>query len=639
MTTDTDTTPVAAVPSPKTGITHTFLKAVQISGAEDSRINRFFVPVLLALGIVYTGLQILMGDPVLAIVSGVSVGLLIVLTAIKPLQLRVLGRPLDRSHAYYIALFWVYSLLWVQAYRQLAQLPQSGKQSETFYIFVLLFIAITFRTLVTLFGLTPLGNRLLISRLPLWEKILVATNEFIAAGLLAYVAGAQIAHAVQPQTFKLTVEPFYMGLMIALLILYYVLIQLMWIARWNRWLSRNQIWVRLARLLAPLAFITAMMLVARHFTRLSDSRTADLLGRADLDQMVLSLSPLILMMILTVVLLVYTGGQGLRQRFLPDQLTNALPERLKRFLSTVSDMDILLLCGAFATSIPLHAFLFDDASEGVLDVLRQQIANQNALIDSSEQALAVLFALPFYLLALFIMVLYAYALANPRVSSEERNSLVERLPIGAVIILIITLYLCAIPFSLVLVEGKLPQLSQESGRILAFDILIPLILLYVHYFLFIRFPYGRGQARWREQRSAQLERELKRTDQLIEEVQTRLVRTDDMWKRRHTLRATDDEKIDMLYAFIESNGARDHLNMERLRVLDERQQLTEISEAPVSLAIAQLPTRVVSVGIPLLLAFKVYEWAVVNDGLREIANNPNITVIEFFQTILQQAQF
>ena len=74
-------------------------------------------------------------------------------------------------------------------------------------------------------------------------------------------------------------------------------------------------------------------------------------------------------------------------------------------------------------------------------------------------------------------------------------------------------------------------------------------------------------------------------------------------------------------------------------MLDERQQLTEISEAPVSLAIAQLPTRVVSVGIPLLLAFKVYEWAVVNDGLREIANNPNITVIEFFQTILRQAQF
>jgi hypothetical protein len=381
------------------------------------------------------------------------------------------------------------------------------------------------------------------------------------------------------------------------------------------------------------------MLVVRHFTRLSDSRTADLLGQADLDQMVLSLSPLILMMILTVVLLVYTGGQGLRQRFLPDQLMDALPERLKKFLSTVSDMDILLLCGAFATSIPMHAFLFDDASTGVLDVLREQIANQNALIDSSEQALALLFAMPFYLLSLFIMVLYGYALANSRVSSEERNSLVERLPIGTVIILIITLYLCAIPFSLVLVEGELPQLSQESGRILAFDILIPLILLYAHYFIFIRFPYGRGQSRWREQRSAQLERELKRTDQLIEEIQTRLARTDDLWKRRHTLRATDDEKIDMLYAFIESNGARDHLNMERLRILDERQQLTEISEAPVSLAIAQLPTRVVSVGIPLLLAFKVYEWAVVNDGLREIVNNPNITVIEFFQTILRQTQF
>jgi len=638
MTTDTDTSPVVPVP-PKSGITHQLLQAVQISGADDSRFNRFFVPILIAIGVVYSGLQVLAGDAVLAAVSGASVVLLLLFTLFKPLQVHLLRRTLDRSHAYYIALFWVYSLLWVQSLRQVSHLPKAGKLSEPFYIFVLLFIAITFRTLVTLFGLTSLGNRILISRLPLWEKILIAINEFIAAGLLAYVVGAQIAHALQPDIFRVSVEPFYMGLLIALLILYYILIQMMWIARWNRWLSRNQIWVRLARLLAPLAFLSALMVVGRHFSQLSDTRTADLLGQANLDQTVLSLSPLILMLILTVVLLVYTGGQGLRQRFLPDQLVTALPERMRRFLSTTSDMDILLLCGAFATSIPLHAFLFDDASTGVLDVLRQQIANQNAIIDSSEQALAVIFALPFYILALVLMSLYAYALANPRLSSDERNNLVDRLPIGLVIILIIVLYLCAIPFSLVLVEGKLPQLSQESGRILAFDILIPLMILYAHYFLFIRIPYGRGQTRWRDQRGAQLERELKRTDQLIEEIQTRLVRTDDLWKRRHTLRATYDEKIDMLYGFIESNGARDHLNMERLRILDERQQLSEISESPVSLAIASLPTRIVSIGIPLLLAYKIYEWAVVNDGLREIVNNPNITVIEFFQTILKQAQF
>ena len=44
--------------------------------------------------------------------------------------------------------------------------------------------------------------------------------------------------------------------------------------------------------------------------------------------------------------------------------------------------------------------------------------------------------------------------------------------------LIITLYLFAIPFSQVLTEGRLPQLPQDLGRILLFNILIPLVLLY-----------------------------------------------------------------------------------------------------------------------------------------------------------------
>jgi hypothetical protein len=79
--------------------------------------------------------------------------------------------------------------------------------------------------------------------------------------------------------------------------------------------------------------------------------------------------------------------------------------------------------------------------------------------------------------------------------------------------------------------------------------------------------------------------------------------------------------------------------MQRLQLVAERQQLTEISETPISVTVARLPVRMVSIGIPLLLAIQVYQWAVVNNGLREIVNNPNLDVVDFFREILSQLQF
>ena len=52
-----------------------------------------------------------------------------------------------------------------------------------------------------------------------------------------------------------------------------------------------------------------------------------------------------------------------------------------------------------------------------------------------------------------------------------------------------------------------------------------------------------------------------------------------------------------------------------------------------------LPVRIFQFGIPLVLAFKIYEWAIVNDGLRQVASNPNIGVLEFFRTILENTNF
>jgi hypothetical protein len=618
-------------------ITHQFLQVVRLDN--DSRFVRIVVPLMLAIGILYSGVQLLAGDWIASSVSAFSVALLLLLVAFKPAETLILRREFDRSHAFYIGLFWVLSLISIWLLRQLAMLPTQGKGSEPYYMFLLLLIAVLFRIGLSLFALLPTGNDLFISKLPVWEQILVAFNEFIAASMLAFFAGSKLAQLLQPQIITLYVEPIYTLVLLNMLFIYYTMTQLMWLRPINEFLSRNSVWVRLARLLVPLAMLVATWIIVRNFTRLSDPRSANLVGTANVSETILALSPVIWLLIFFILVLVYTGRSGLRQRFLPDKLLLSVPERLRNILSTVSDMDILLLAGVFMTFIPLHAFLFDDETIGIIDQLRLQIEAQNAIIDSSEQALAVLFAFPFYILAVLLLAMYGYVLSNPTLPATERDDLVDRLPIGQLIILIITLYLSAIPFSQVLSQGRLPQLPQELGRVLAFDVLIPLILLYAHYFILIRIPYGRGQARWRKERGARLESELQRIDREIDKVHNKLRSSESLWAMRRLQRGNEGEKIEMLYQFIELNSERDHLNMERLRIVSERQELAEINEAPVSLTVARLPARIVSIGIPLLLAFKIYEWAVVNNGLREIANNPNIGVVEFFQIILRQAQF
>jgi hypothetical protein len=197
-----------------------------------------------------------------------------------------------------------------------------------------------------------------------------------------------------------------------------------------------------------------------------------------------------------------------------------------------------------------------------------------------------------------------------------------------------------VSFSQVVTEGDLPQLPQDLGRILAFDIVIPLLLLYLHYFVFVRLPYGRGQSRWRITREADLSRDLSSIDGEIKNLDLELTRLERAW---HGGIFTDEGRdpalrFDALYEFVDLNGRRDKLNMSRLEIVTEKQQLAEVSEAPVSLAVARLPIRVVTIGIPLLLAIQVYQWAVLDDGLRQIANDPNIGIVEFFQIILEQVQ-
>src|SRR5690606_27990037 len=225
------------------------------------------------------------------------------------------------------------------------------------------------------------------------------------------------------------------------------------------------------------------------------------------------------------------------------------------------------------------------------------------------------------------------------VSAQARDELIRRLPLGFLIVLIITLYLFAVPVAQVLTEGRLPQLPQDLGRILAFNVLIPLALLYLHYFLFVRWPYGRGQSAWRERESARLLREQEETDQRIEHLNHELSQLDRTWHNEREASASPEIRFETLFRYVQLNSLRDDLNMRRLQIVAARQQLAEVSEAPVSIAVARLPLRIVSLGIPLLIAIQLYQWAIVNNGLREVVNTPNITVDEFFRIILEQINF
>jgi hypothetical protein len=607
-------------------ITHQFMQAVR-----QNPLERVVVLALLMVGVLYAGLQVLGGDWLEAALAGLGIALLVGAAAVQPIQRRLLGGTFTGRHALYIALTWIAGVVTLAFVRSLMRMPFTGKSSEATYFMLILIVAFAWMLVRSLITLTPPFFRRFSTAIPVWEQVMLAINEAISAGLLALFGARLLVRLFQPDVFTLRLDlPYTLGIG-AVVIAYYAGIQLMWVQRWNDRLSQNHVWVNLARVFAPLALIVTTMLIARRLIERADLRTADLLGQASLDLAVLALAPVIWLVILVVLWLVYTSGRGLRQRFLPDVLLDRLSPRVARALRSISDMDMLLILAVLATVIPAYLFLLGDRG-GIIGILSGQIQQRGgALIETSEQALASLFTIPFYLLFIALLALYASALVRRDLRAEDRDELVSALPIGFLIVLIITLYLFAIPVTQVLIEGRLPRLPQDLGRILLFNVVIPLILLYAHYFLLVRLPYGRGQNRWRQRQSSELARSLSIIEGHIGELNGQIARLDQAW--------ADDQRMETLYRYVQLNSRRDDLNMQRLQVVAERQALAELSEAPVALAVARLPVRVVSIGVPLLLIIQIYQWAILNNGLQEILNNPNITVLEFFRALLQQAQF
>ncbi|MDQ7034975.1 MAG: hypothetical protein Q9P01_09110, partial [Anaerolineae bacterium] len=164
-----------------------------------TRFEQLLIPALLLLQVLYTGWQVLNGDFVATLVSGFGVVLMVVFAAVKPFQRMILRQSFTRSHAFYLMTFWIYSLLWLEFFQLLSNtIPSSGKDSRFFYVFAVLLGTVTFRLMLSLFALTPFGYRLFISKIPIWEQVLVALNEFMAASLLAFVLGGELARIFQP---------------------------------------------------------------------------------------------------------------------------------------------------------------------------------------------------------------------------------------------------------------------------------------------------------------------------------------------------------------------------------------------------------------------------------------------------------
>ncbi|MFN8380092.1 MAG: hypothetical protein U0452_15625 [Anaerolineae bacterium] len=604
---------------------------LQVLALDTSPLDRLLVPALLLLGVLGTALRLLAGDWPNALNTLLCTALLFSLAAFPKASARLLDAPFGRRHAFVVVLLWLYGTAGIAVLRGLSTAPTAGKDSPAFYSLTLVGIALVFMLIRAVLLLTPRGAGFFVTRIPLWEQALVAANEAVAAILLALFFGPLLAHAAEPGVFTLRVDVLYSIAVGAVLILYYAGMQVMWVQRGNDWLSQTVVWVRLARLLTPPGILIVVVVLARPFIERGDPRSANLLG-GGADVAVLALAPVILLLVLVITLLVYTGRDGLRQRFLPDLLLERLPPRLRRFLSSISDMDMLLILGVMATLIPLLLLL--EGSGGLLEDLRRQILQSSgSLIETSEQALALLFALPFFALVIALLMLYAFAISRKALSARDRDTLVARLPFGFLLIFLIALYLFAVPFTQVVTEGRLPRLPQDSVRIILFNILIPLVLLYAAYFAFVRIPYRRGQNRWRAIQNGTLDAELTRLDDRIAGLNRELAGLEERWR---TAPLEGSARTDLLFHYVQLNGIRDDLNMRRLQVLGERQQLFELSETPGSLAVARLPVRVVSIGVPLLIALQVYQWAVLNNGLRQIVEDPNATVLDFLQAIIHQ---
>ena len=141
-------------------------------------------------------------------------------------------------------------------------------------------------------------------------------------------------------------------------------------------------------------------------------------------------------------------------------------------------------------------------------------------------------------------------------------------------------------------------------------------------------------------RNGELDESLRRIDRRIDNLNRELETIDVMLEDTNDVATAElKNQVSTLHRYIQLNGRRDNLNMERLQIVAARQNLSEISETPFNESVGRLPLRIISIGIPLLLLFQLYQWVILNQGLQEVINNPNITLAEFIRILLDNIEF
>ncbi|MFZ4815397.1 MAG: hypothetical protein ACOYL5_12745 [Phototrophicaceae bacterium] len=560
-----------------------------------------------------------------------------------PMRQRLIGEEIRLRHLLHLIIFWVAGAVFVRLFMLLLVTPSTGKESQFFYVLFIGVLGVLWMLIRSGLILTwPRAYQWFSTQIPIWEQVLLALNESITLALTSYVWADVLVRFFQPNVFSTRINYINAIGVAIVILLYYTIVQLMWGKRFNDWLSREGVWLVGIRFIIPFLLAATTILVFSRFTNRLDPRTASLLSNTLFDTAVFALSPVLWLLEFVLLILVYTSNRGIQERFFPDNLLEHLPEGLRNGIKALSDTDILLTLAVLVTLIPVNLLIFGE-SEGIISFASQVILERGqAFIESFEQSLALLSVIPFYVLVVLLLLLYAGVISNGNLSADDREKLMNDLPVGFLIVLVITLYLFAIPFTQAVNEGRIPTFERDLGRILAFYVFVPLILLYLHFFLLVRFPYGRGQGVWRKRQTEKLERDLQGIDRRIRTLNTELGQMDNQWQ--FTGRHSDDtaqlkNRINTLHRYIQLNGERDDLNMQRLQVVTLRSRLTEISETPVSVVVARLPVRILSVAIPLLLLFQVYQWVILNEGLRKIVNNPNITVADFIRILLENINF
>ncbi|MGV2434827.1 MAG UNVERIFIED_CONTAM: hypothetical protein LVT10_08035 [Anaerolineae bacterium] len=187
---------------------------------------------------------------------------------------------LNFSHLLHLGLYMFLSQVCLFLVRWLWLLPPNGKDSQLFYVLVMVASGMglmAVRALLTVW--IPRLYQLISTDILLWEQVLLAFNELIAILLLGAVWSGAIVRFLQPDIFSTRINAVYSISLLGMTLFYYLGILLMWFQFWNDLLTRTSVAVILIRVFSPIVLLIVSMVIWFNFTDRADPRTSSLLQK------------------------------------------------------------------------------------------------------------------------------------------------------------------------------------------------------------------------------------------------------------------------------------------------------------------------------------------------------------------------